>query len=325
MMKKVLAESLRMILLLAAVCVTAFLLIAKAPIDPLVSYVGADSTLSEEAKQEIAEYWGLDEPLAERFFTWASHALQGDLGTSITYKKPVAAVISERVVYSFALMLLAWLFSGVFGFLLGTLCGFYRGSAADRVIKGFCLMLKSAPTFWIGLLLLTIFSVKLRWFPIGMAVPAGKLASEVTLGDRLYHLALPALTLALVSMGDVFFYARQKTVEVMNSDFILYARARGESKRQILFRHVFRNVMLPAVTVQFSSFSELFGGMALAENVFSYPGIGTAVTAAALNADAPLLMGIALFSAVFVFVGNLTANILYRVFDPRIREGEDCA
>ena len=158
---------------------------------------------------------------------------------------------------------------------------------------------------------------------MGMAVPAGKLASEVTIWDRIYHLILPVLTLTIVSMSDVILYTRQKIVEIMNSDFILYAKARGESQKQLITRHILRNVILPAVTVQFASFSELFGGMALAENVLSYPGIGTATTAAALNADVPLLLGIALCSAMFVFAGNLMANILYGVFDPRIREGEE--
>ena len=159
-------------------------------------------------------------------------------------------------------------------------------------------------------------------FPIGMAVPAGKLASEVTLGDRIYHLILPVLTLTIVSISEVVLYTRQKVIEIMNSDFILYARARGENGRQLVKRHVLRNVALPAITVQFASFNELFGGMALAETVFAYPGIGNATTAAAMNADVPLLLGIAIFSALFVFTGNLIANLLYGVFDPRIREGE---
>ena len=118
-------------------------------------------------------------------------------------------------------------------------------------------------------------------------------------------------------------YTRQKLIEILASDFILYARARGENNRQLILRHILKNVAFPAITVQFASFSELFGGMALAENVFAYPGIGTATTAAAQNGDVPLLLGISVFSALFVFVGNLTANILYGVLDPRIREGAD--
>lgn len=318
--KNILFEVIRMVALLIAVSIVAFLLITKAPIDPLVSYIGTNSTLSAEAKEEIAEYWGLHDPLPQRFMTWAKNALRGDLGTSITYKKPVAVIIKERFSYSIWLMLLAWLFSGILGFLIGILCGLRQGGIFDRIVKLFCLALKSAPTFWLGLLVVMIFSVSLGWFPIGMAAPMGKLASEVTVWDRLYHLALPVFTLTIVSMSEVILYTRQKLVEIMNSDFILYARTRGESPKQLVFRHVLRNIALPAITVQFASFSELFGGMALAENVFSYPGIGTATTAAALNADVPLLLGIAVFSALFVFAGNLIANILYGLFDPRIRE-----
>lgn len=320
--KKILAETVRMLLLLVAVSIVAFVLITKAPIDPLVSYIGTNSTLSTEAKEEIAEYWGLNDTLPERFLTWGSHILKGDFGDSITYKKPVIEVIGTRFSYSIVLMLLAWFFSGVLGFFLGILCGMRQGGIADRIIKFFCLILKSAPTFWLGLLILTVFAIQLGWFPMGMAVPAGKLASEVTLGDRIYHLILPVFTLTIVSMSDVILYTRQKIIEIMSSDFILYAKARGESQGQIVRRHILRNVILPAITVQFASFSELFGGMALAENVFSYPGIGTATTAAALNADAPLLLGIALFSALFVFAGNAIANVLYGVFDPRIRRGD---
>lgn len=320
--KKLIEECVRMILLLVAVSIVAFLLITKAPIDPLVSYVGTNSTLSEEAKEKIAEEWGLNAPLPERFITWGKHVLHGDLGMSITYKKPVIEVIKTRFSYSIVLMMLAWGLSGIIGFILGVVCGMRQGGILDKVVKIFCLLMKSAPVFWIGLLVLTIFAVQLGWFPIGMAVPVGKLAEDVTLGDRIYHLILPVLTLTIVSISEVVLYTRQKVIEIMNSDFILYAKARGESNIQIVKRHVLRNVALPAITVQFASFNELFGGMALAETVFAYPGIGNAITSAAMNADVPLLLGIAVFSALFVFTGNLIANFLYGVLDPRIREGE---
>ena len=132
---------------------------------------------------------------------------------------------------------------------------------------------------------------------------------------------LPSVTLSILGTSKITLYTRQKMIEIMNSDYILFARARGESDRQLVLRHGLRNVALPAVTLQFASFSELFGGIALAETVFSYPGLGSATTAAALNADAPLLIGIAMFSAVFVFIGNFIANILYGVIDPRLKEG----
>ncbi len=320
--RKIFSEILRVILLLICVSLIAFILVTKAPVDPLVSYIGTNSSLSQEAKDEISEYWGLNDPLPQRFLTWADHALHGDMGQSITYKRPVIDVIAERMTYSFSLMFIAWLMSGILGFCLGLVCGLKPGSIFDRVCKTFCLVLKSAPTFWLGLLFLSVFAVQLKWFPIGMSVPIGKLAEDVTLGDRLYHLALPAITLTVVSISEVVLYTRQKIIEIRNSDFILYAQARGERKGQIVRRHILRNIALPAVTLQFASFSELFGGMALAENIFAYPGLGTATTAAALNGDVPLLLGIAVFSALFVFAGNLIANILYGVFDPRTKEAE---
>lgn len=319
-LKKSCFETGRMILLLIGVSMIAYILIVNAPIDPLVSYVGTNSTLSPEAKEQIAQEWGLNEPPVARFLNWANHVLHGDFGISITYKQPVLQVIVTRFSYSLVLMAVAWLASGIIGFFLGVWCGLHQGTLGDKFCKSFCLLLKSAPTFWLGLLMLTIFAVELGWFPLGMAVPPGKLASEVTLLDRLHHFVLPALTLTLVGISDIFLYTRQKVIEVKQSDFILYAIAKGENQQQIRRRHILRNVALPALTMQFASFSELFGGMALAENVFSYPGIGTATTAAALNGDVPLLLGIAIFSALFVFVGNLIANLLYGCFDPRMRE-----
>ncbi len=311
-----------MLLLLVAVSILSFLLVTKSPIDPLVSYVGTESTLSSAAKQEIAAYWGLNDPLPERYLTWAKNILRGDFGMSITYKRPVIDVIRERFSASIVLMMIAWVLSGILGFFVGIKAGMHEGSGFDKFTKVFCLTLQSAPAFWLGLLILSLFAVKLGWFPLGMAAPMGKLSSEVTLADRAYHLVLPVFTLTIVSISKITLYTRQKLIEIMNSDYVLFAKARGETRRQMVDRHVMRNIALPAITVQFASFSELFGGMALAETVFAYPGIGTATTAAALKGDVPLLLGIALFSALFVFAGNLTANILYGVLDPRLKEGD---
>ncbi|MDU6296377.1 ABC transporter permease [Clostridium celatum] len=311
---------LRMLSLLIAVSILSFILVTSSPIDPLTAYVGTESTLSEAAKEEIAEHWGLNDPPVTRFITWGKNVLQGDLGTSITFKQPVKTVILERFKYSIVLMLVAWVFSGVLGFIIGILAGVYKGSIFDKIIKIFCLALQSAPTFWIGLLVLSLFAVKLGWFPIGLAAPMGKLSSDITIWDRIYHLILPALTLSVLSIGKITLFTRQKLIEIMNSDFILFAKARGENTAQLIMRHGIKNIALPAITEQFASFSELFGGISLAETVFSYPGLGTATTAAGLKGDVPLLLGIAIFSAIFVFVGNFIANILYGVLDPRLKE-----
>jgi peptide/nickel transport system permease protein len=313
----------RMLLLLFLVSILSFILIVKAPFDPLTAYVGTESTLSKEAVSEIEEHWGLNEPLPERYLSWVKNILHGDFGMSITYKRPVISVIQERFAYSIVLMMLAWALSGVLGYIAGIWAGIREDGIYDRIMKMFCIVLQSTPAFWLGMLILSFFAVQLGWFPFGMAIPSGKLAAEVTLADRIHHLILPVCTLTIVSIGKITLYTRQKVVESLKSDYITFARARGEGTFQIIKRHVLRNTALPAVTLQFASFSELFGGMALAETVFSYPGIGTAATAAALGGDVPLLLGIALISALFVFAGNLIANILYGVVDPRLKEGGD--
>jgi peptide/nickel transport system permease protein len=254
-----------------------------------------------------------------RYFIWLGNALQGDLGTSISYKRPVVDVIQERITYSFALMGLAWTLSGAAGFILGIIAGLYRGSLFDRAFKTFCLVLQSSPAFWIGLLILSLFAVHLSWFPLGMAVPMGVPASEVTFFHKVQHLILPLLTLTIVSVGRVALFTRQKLIEIMDSNFIMFAHTRGLTDAQIVRRHAWRSALLPALTLQFASFAELFGGAALTETVFSYPGIGAATTTAALNGDIPLLLGIVLITVLFVFFGNLIANLLYELVDPRMR------
>jgi len=163
--------------------------------------------------------------------------------------------------------------------------------------------------------------VWLGWLPVGLGVPAGVAAEDVSLLDRVRHLVLPAMTLSVVGVANVALHTRQKLSEVLASDYVLFARARGESGFTLFARHGLRNIALPAITLQFASFSELFGGAVLAEQVFSYPGLGQATVEAGLRGDVPLLLGLVLFSAMFVLAGNLAADGLYRLVDPRIREG----
>ncbi|MGI6030640.1 MAG: ABC transporter permease [Eubacteriales bacterium] len=314
-------QLLRLATLMVAVSILSFGLMEASPIDPVQAYVGAGESISAEQRDNIAEYWGLNDPPVERFCAWGNAVLHGDLGDSLIYRKPVREVIAERFWASLALMGTAWVLSGVIGFLLGILMALRRGRWLDRLLKGICLTLTSTPTFWLGLLMLMIFAVGLQWFPMGFAVPAGKLASEVTLWDRIYHLILPAATLSMASFANIAMHTRTKLIEVMESDYVLFARARGESTWQIVLDHGLRNIILPAITLQFASFSELFGGSVLAEQVFSYPGLGQAAVTAGLKNDVPLLLGITLFSALFVFVGNLIANLLYGVVNPETREG----
>lgn len=312
---------LRIITLLIAVSIISFVLVSLSPVDPVQQYVGAVPNVSVEQRAKIAEYWGLNDPPVERFFAWAGSVLHGDFGVSLLYRRPVLDIIVEKFGTSLALMMTAWVFSGVLGFAIGCIMGVFNGKWPDKILKKICLVMCSIPTFWIGIVFLMVFSVMLGWFPFGMSVPQGVPADEVTLLQRIHHLVLPALTLSFLSFANVALHTREKLVDVLESDYVLFARARGESAWSVMKRHGFRNILLPAVTMQFGSFSELFGGSVLAENVFSYPGLGAAASAAGMNSDVPLLLGITLFSAIFVFVGNMLANIIYGIVDPQIREG----
>lgn len=313
--------SVRIITLLLAVSVITFVLVSASPIDPVRQYImGLGTAVSPEQRAEIEDYWGVNEPPVERYFGWMSELLQGNLGESALYRRPVADIIRERFLNSLALMLCAWVLSGGIGFTVGCVMSMYRDRLPDKILKKICYVISSIPTFWLGLVFLLVFAVWLKWFPIGFSGPIGVLRDEVTIWGKLYHLILPAFTLSLMSFANIALHTRQKLADVLNSEYVLFARARGEGKWMILRRHGLRNILLPALTLQFASFSELFGGSVMAENVFSYPGLGSAVSAAGLNADVPLLLGVTLFSALFVAVGNMTANLLYGIIDPQIRE-----
>lgn len=314
------SKAFRLAALLVAVCALSFWLMHISPIDPVQSYVGADMMLvSPEQRAEIAGRWGLDKPPGERFLLWAASLAQGDLGTSMIHRQPVSTVIAERFAASLVLMGAAWTLSGAFGFALGVIAARFRCTLIDRVIKWYCLTLASTPAFWLGLLLLMVFAVWLGLLPMGLASPASMLAEDVTWLDRLRHLVLPVLTLSIIGVAPIALHTRQKLIDVLASDYALFARARGESETGVIIRHGLRNLALPALTLHFASFSELFGGAVLAEQVFSYPGLGQATVQAGLHGDVPLLLGAVIFSTLFVFAGNLIADLLYRVVDPRTR------
>ena len=166
-----------------------------------------------------------------------------------------------------------------------------------------------------------VFAVWLKVLPIGLSVPIGAEAGGVTAMDRIRHAILPALTLSITGISNITLHTREKMIDIMESDYVLFARARGESTFEIVKNHALRNVILPAITLQFASISEIFGGSVLVEQIFSYPGLGQAAVAAGTGSDVPLLLGITMISATIVFGGNFIANILYGVVDPRIRRG----
>mgnify|MGYP001055824582 CR=1 FL=1 len=316
-------QAVRMLLLTFFVSLAAFLLLSASPIDPLQANVGqaALGSLSQEQIEKLQAYWGVGVPPVERFLAWAGDFFRGDMGVSLLYRQPVAKVIGVKLMNSLWLMTMAWILSGAVGFVLGILAGIREGSILDRIIRGYSLLIASTPAFWLALVLLMVFAVWLKMLPIGLSVPIGMEAGGVTAMDRVRHAVLPAVTLSITGIAGITLHTREKMIEIMESDYVLFARARGESTYEIVKNHALRNVLLPALTLQFASISEIFGGSVLVEQVFSYPGLGQAAVTAGLGSDVPLLLGITVISALFVFGGNLTANLLYGIIDPRIRKG----
>lgn len=223
------------------------------------------------------------------------------MGISLLYRRPVAQVIGEKLANSFWIMAAAWILSGLIGFLMGIIAGAKKGKTADRIISSYALVTASTPAFWVALVLLVVFAVWLKLLPIGLSVPIGVEASAVTMKDRLIHGILPAAALSITGISNIALHTREKMAQVMESDYVLFARARGESEWSIIRRHGIRNILLPAMTLQFASVSEIFGGSVLVEQVFSYPGLGQAAVTAGLGGDVPLLMGITIISAAIVF------------------------
>lgn len=314
---------LRMALLLLGVSAVTFALMTASPLDPLQTNVGqvALGSMSPEQVAKLEAYWGVGTPPLERYLGWLGDILHGDFGVSLLYRQPVLEIVGERLSASLGLLVFAWLLSGALGLALGVLAGATRGRLPDKLVRGYCLVISSTPAFWLALLLLLIFSVWLGWLPTGLSVPIGVEASAVTLADRLRHAILPALTLSITGTANIALHTREKMIDVLESDYILFARARGESAPSIVLRHGLRNVALPALTLQFASISEIIGGSVLVEQVFSYPGLGQEAVTAGLGSDLPLLLGITVITAAIVFAGNLAADLLYGVIDPKIRRG----
>lgn len=312
-----------MLLLLLCVSIVAFLLVSLSPVDPLQANIGqtALGSLSQEQIARLETYWGVNEPPVRRYLLWANDFIHGDMGISLLYRQSVASVIMQKLSGSLLLMSFAWIISGLTGFFLGTVSGMNKGRAIDKAIKSYALLTASTPAFWLALIFLLIFSVRLGLLPVGLSVPIGADAASVGLPDRIRHALLPATVLSITGISNIILHTREKMIDVMASDYVLFAMARGEKKRQIFKNHGLRNILLPAVTLQFTSISEIFGGSILVEQVFSYPGLGQAAVSAGLGGDIPLLLGITVISAAIVFAGNFIADILYGVIDPRMRKG----
>lgn len=306
------------------ICVSflTYCLMEISPIDPIKAFVTRNmgKGLTAERKAILIAKWGLDQPFLTRYLCWLKNFLHFDLGISMLYNRPVMQVIHEGFLASFGLIFITWLLQGILGVYLGIVAGVKQGSRKDRMIQNYCIVTSATPSFWVALILIMVFAVGLKWFPIGFSTPIGVEETDVTFLDHLYHMVLPILTLVLVGLSNIVLHTREKVIEIMNSDYILFAKARGMEEKHLMSHFALKNILLPAITIQFASFSELFSGIVLTESAFNYPGLGGIAVKAGLNGDMPLILGITVFSAGFVYLGNRLADLLYHQLDPRMKE-----
>lgn len=312
---------------IVAVLVTLnFFLPRMMPGDPVSLILGdptadAPMLLTEEMRQNLLAYYGLDRPIGEQYRTYLGNLLRGDLGWSISRNAPVAEVILGRLRWSLLLGVGAAAIYIPLGIALGVEAAWRRGSGADAGILGGVFFLGSWPSYFLGMLLILFLSLKLGLFPIGgartaTASPTG--AWQRTL-DVLHHWALPCATLVLSNLPGITFLTRNATVGLLDKDFVRTARAKGVRQRHILTRHVLPNAMLPLVTVIAMRLGFLIAGTVTVEVVFAYPGMGALITDAGAARDYPLLQGIFLLLMLLVLGFNLLADVLYARLDPRVR------
>jgi len=309
-----------MVFVLWAVATILFLIFRLMPGNPLVAYI--DPTFTAEQQQELMQRFGLDRPLHEQYVIYIGNLLRGDLGDSFFYRAPVTQLIWDVFPNTVALTFVSLLIAYLIGTLGGILLAWLRGTLVEGLTIPVVLMTRAAPEFWLGMLLLALFSFSFGWFPAGGANSAGaafdsELARFLSL-DFLRHLFLPALTLAIYLHGLPLLLMRSNMLEVLQEDFVVMAKMKGLSRWTILVRHAARNALLPVVTAFAVGIGYSIGGNVVVETVFSWPGLGRLLVRAVSASDYPLAQGAFLVIATVIIVMNFVADMLYSTLDPRV-------
>ena len=304
-MKSAVKRIISMIPVLLGVMLLIFILLRIVPGDPVSVLLGEH--YSQDTINRLTEAMHLDRPVAEQFISYVTGALRGDLGVSYSMKRPVTTIIIEAFPYTLKLALMAAVFAWIVGLAAGIIAAIKENKAPDRIFMTFSLAGVSVPIFMSSLFLQYIFAFKLKLLPL-------------TSNGSIISLMLPAIALGWNSAGSVARMTRSSLIEVMQADYIDTARAKGLRRRAVIFGHALKNALLPVVTMMALQLSSMMSGAVITESVFAVPGIGRLATQAIQNRDMPLLQGTVLFTTVIVILGNLAADLLYCVLDPRIRD-----
>lgn len=305
-----------MLPLLIGISIIVFGIMHAAPGNPVAQMAFGTRTDPEFKAKRIREL-GLDRPIPVQYVKWLGQAVKGDLGESMRFKRPVTQMIKERLPNTLTLTLTAELFALLVAVPIGVISATRQYSVFDYTVSTAAFMGISLPSFFAALLAIYLLGVKLQLFPLSGTQTAGVM--DPSLLDRLHHLALPALTLSVRSVAGYARFTRSSMLEVIRQDYVRTARAKGLKERFVIYKHALRNGLIPVITLMGFSLPGLFGGAVLLETVFVWPGMGQLSVEAVFNRDYPLLMATNMIFAALVLMGNLVADLLYAVVDPRIR------
>jgi len=296
---------------LLLVSVGVFFLIRLIPGDPALVLLGegADAAALAGVRADL----GLDRPVPVQFFAWLEHAVRGDLGRSIVSGEPVARLILQHCGLTAAVVLVAVTLATLIAIAAGLVAAWRQDSAIDLAVVGAATVVLAVPSFWLGLVLLLLFGLKLGWLPFVGYVPFSQSAAEAAL-----FLVMPVLTLTITESGVLTRMMRASSIDVLQLDYVTHARAKGLSEATVLMRHVFPNAFAPTLTLVGLTLGHLLGGVAVIETVFTLPGLGRLMVDSVLSRDYPVVQGCLLFTAVVYVVVNLLVDLCYPIFDPRV-------
>jgi len=305
--------------LLIGITLIVFLLANLMPGDALLAMMADDTSITKEALEQQRDRLGLNDPMPVQYFRWVGNLLRGNLGYSLITNQSVGSAIAERILPTLELMGVALAFGIIVGVTLGVVSALKQYSLLDYslTVVGFAGL--SVPVFFLGMLFIYIFALKLRWFPSSGMRTAGEPFSLI---DNLKHLILPALAIGSLRLVTFMRYTRNSMVDVLRSDYLVTARAKGLHSRTVIMVHAFRNTLIPVVTVIGLSLPTLLVGAVYIETIFQWPGMGMLFIRAINQRDNPMLMGVVLVSSIAVLASNLLIDVAYAAVDPRIRDSK---
>ena len=297
-----------------------FLLPRLMPGNPLVFLAGEDvGLMTSEEKEEILDKHGLNDSMPQQYISYIKNIVTGDFGYSYQQKRPIVDLLKERMPWTLLLAGLGLVISTIIGVMFGALSAWRRGTSIDANLLTMFMFLSAMPSFWIGMILVSIFSAQLGLFPVfGAESGWSNLTGLDRLFDILRHLALPLTTLVLISVTNTFMIMRYSMLNVLGEDYIMMAKAKGVRDRVIKYKHAMRNALLPVATVFMLSLGFMLGGATVIETVFAYPGVGRLMFESVVSRDYPLIQATFLIITFSVVIANLLADILYPLLDPKV-------